>query len=219
MPQGGQQTVSVALWQHGVVLLDLLWCDVQRGCAGAPEGLVQIVTGYGDTGAALVRSGLGKLVFVGSTEVGRRVLAASAETLTPVTMELGGKDAFVVTDDVDLRQVSGRLEYCSKFMTQPDALQWCLSRPHHDSMEESSRVRARKQSCSLRWVRAGRSSRQRCGHASRAAGRTAPASSASWCTGPCSMTLSGSLRTSSGRCDRCNGWPFSRDACVFLNLA
>ena len=63
------------------------------------------MTGYGDTGAALVRSGLGKLVFVGSTEVGRRVLAASAETLTPVTMELGGKDAFVVTDDVDLRQV------------------------------------------------------------------------------------------------------------------
>ena len=72
---------------------------------GAPEGLVQIVTGYGDTGAALVRSGLGKLIFVGSTEVGRRVLAASAETLTPVTMELGGKDAFVVTDDVDLRHV------------------------------------------------------------------------------------------------------------------
>ena len=72
---------------------------------GAPDGLVQIVTGYGDTGAALVRSGLGKLIFVGSTEVGRRVLAASAETLTPVTMELGGKDAFVVTDDVDLRQV------------------------------------------------------------------------------------------------------------------
>ncbi len=74
--------------------------------AGAPEDLVQIVTGYGDTGAALVRSGPGKLIFVGSTEVGRRVLAASAETLTPVTMELGGKDAFVVTDDVDLRQVT-----------------------------------------------------------------------------------------------------------------
>ncbi len=93
--------------------MDLLWADTQHGCAGAPEGLVQIVTGYGDTGAALVRSGLGKLVFVGSTEVGRRVLAASAETLTPVTMELGGKDAFVVTDDVDLRQVGGWVSYCS----------------------------------------------------------------------------------------------------------
>ena len=101
------RTVSGASQQHGNTSSQSgTALDAQHGtCAGAPEGLVQIVTGYGETGAALVRSGLGKLVFVGSTEVGRRVVAASAETLTPVTMELGGKDAFIVTDDVDLRQV------------------------------------------------------------------------------------------------------------------
>ena len=63
------------------------------------------MTGYGEAGDALVRSGLGKLIFVGSTEVGRKVMAAAADSLTPVTLELGGKDAFVVLDDVDVSKV------------------------------------------------------------------------------------------------------------------
>lgn len=70
--------------------------------AGAPADLVQIVTGYGDAGSALVTSGVDKLIFVGSTGVGRKVMAAAAQTLTPVVLELGGKDAFVVCDDADL---------------------------------------------------------------------------------------------------------------------
>ncbi len=46
----------------------------------------------------------GKVIFVGSTGVGRAVLSAAAATLTPVVLELGGKDAFIVCDDADLSQ-------------------------------------------------------------------------------------------------------------------
>ena len=73
--------------------------------AGAPEHLVQIVTGYAEAGNALVTSGVNKLIFVGSTEIGRKVMQAAAQTLTPVVLELGGKDAFIVCDDADLSQV------------------------------------------------------------------------------------------------------------------
>lgn len=76
--------------------------DAALDAAGAPPGLVQIVTGYAETGQALVSSGINKLIFVGSTGVGRRVMASAAETLTPVVLELGGKDAFVVCEDADL---------------------------------------------------------------------------------------------------------------------
>ena len=44
-------------------------------------------------------------MFVGSTEVGKKVMVAAADRLTPVTLELGGKDAFIVCDDADLKQV------------------------------------------------------------------------------------------------------------------
>lgn len=70
--------------------------------AGAPPDLVQIVTGYGDAGEALVTSGVDKVIFVGSTAVGKKVMAAAAETLTPVVLELGGKDPFIVCEDADL---------------------------------------------------------------------------------------------------------------------
>lgn len=132
--------------------------------AGAPADLVQIVTGYAEAGHALVTSGLGKLIFVGSTEVGthmvvfvvvclslfalrtarclylhrstmcvcissitrvsalchaalsstavsaprttgRKVMQSAAGTLTPVVLELGGKDAFIVCDDANLDTV------------------------------------------------------------------------------------------------------------------
>jgi acyl-CoA reductase-like NAD-dependent aldehyde dehydrogenase len=62
----------------------------------------QVVTGFGDTGAALCRAGVGKLAFTGSAPTGRKVMAACAETLTPVLMELGGKDAMIVDDDADV---------------------------------------------------------------------------------------------------------------------
>ena len=78
--------------------------------AGAPAGLVQVAQGGGEVGAALVTSGADKVVFTGSTETGRSVAAAAGEHLTPVIVELGGKDAMVVLDDADLaRAVDGAL--------------------------------------------------------------------------------------------------------------
>ncbi|MFG3619443.1 aldehyde dehydrogenase family protein [Nocardia sp. NPDC047654] len=64
--------------------------------------VLQVVTGAGETGAALCRSRVGKIGFTGSTETGKRVLAACAEHLTPVLMECGGKDALIVDADADL---------------------------------------------------------------------------------------------------------------------
>ena len=68
------------------------WVARAFEAAGAPAGLVRIVHGDGETGAALVRArGVGKVVFTGSVEVGP-VGAATGERLVPVTLELGGKD-------------------------------------------------------------------------------------------------------------------------------
>ena len=63
---------------------------------------MQLLTGYAATGAALVNSGVDKIVFTGSMANGKRVLAASAETLTPVILELGGKDPMIVLPGADL---------------------------------------------------------------------------------------------------------------------
>jgi acyl-CoA reductase-like NAD-dependent aldehyde dehydrogenase len=80
----------------GVALADSLAEIV----AGRP--LLQVVTGFGETGAALCRSGVAKIAFTGSTATAKRVMAACAETLTPVLLECGGKDALIVDADADL---------------------------------------------------------------------------------------------------------------------
>ena len=64
--------------------------------------MLQVVYGQGDVGAALCRSGVDKLAFTGSTNTGKKVMAACAETLTPVLLECGGKDAMIVDADADL---------------------------------------------------------------------------------------------------------------------
>jgi len=66
------------------------------------QPVLQVVTGYGETGAALCRAGVGKLAFTGSAATGRKVMAACAGTLTPVLMECGGKDAVIVAADADV---------------------------------------------------------------------------------------------------------------------
>ena len=73
---------------------------------GSYSGIVTAVTGGGATGDALVRSGVDKICFTGSVRTGKRVMAAAAETLTPVVLELGGKDPMIVCDDAEPR--SGR---------------------------------------------------------------------------------------------------------------
>ena len=64
--------------------------------------VLQVVTGYGETGHALCTSGVNKVAFTGSTATGKKVMAACAETLTPVVIEAGGKDALLVDEDADL---------------------------------------------------------------------------------------------------------------------
>ncbi|MFC0199714.1 aldehyde dehydrogenase family protein [Paracoccus rhizosphaerae] len=69
---------------------------------GLPAGVVNIVTGDGATGAALVAAEVDKIAFTGSTEVGRGIAAALAGTGRKLTLELGGKSPFVVMEDADL---------------------------------------------------------------------------------------------------------------------
>ena len=79
--------------------------------AGAPSGVLRVAQGGPEVGAALVgASGVGKVVFTGSPEVGREVAAHAGGRLVPVTLELGGKDPMLVLDDAALeRAVSGAL--------------------------------------------------------------------------------------------------------------
>ena len=70
--------------------------------AGLPENVFQVVTGDGSTGAALVASGVDKIMFTGSVATGRRVAEAAAKYLIPVVLELGGKDAMIVLDDANI---------------------------------------------------------------------------------------------------------------------
>jgi acyl-CoA reductase-like NAD-dependent aldehyde dehydrogenase len=78
--------------------------DAAFKACGYPTDLVCIVDGYAATGQALISSGVDKVVFTGSLENGKRVLAEAAKTLTPVVLELGGKDPLIVCDDARLEQ-------------------------------------------------------------------------------------------------------------------
>jgi aldehyde dehydrogenase (NAD+) len=80
--------------------------------AGFPEGVVNIVPGYGETaGAALAaHPGIDKIAFTGSTEVGKLIAKAASENLTKVSLELGGKAPNIVFADADMDQaVSGAM--------------------------------------------------------------------------------------------------------------
>ncbi|WP_433369565.1 aldehyde dehydrogenase family protein [Actinoplanes sp. CA-142083] len=66
------------------------------------QPVLQAVHGLGDVGAALCRSGVGKVAFTGSTATGKKVMAACAKNLVPVVIEAGGKDALIVDADADI---------------------------------------------------------------------------------------------------------------------
>ena len=83
-------------------LTALLFAQLCRE-TGLPPGVVNIVTGDGTTGAALVaHPGVGKLAFTGSTEVGREIRQATAGRDTALTLELGGKSPFLIFPDADV---------------------------------------------------------------------------------------------------------------------
>lgn len=69
--------------------------------AGVPADVVQVVTGAGDTGAALVER-VDYVAFTGSTSVGREIAVRAAERLIPYTLELGGKDPLIILNDADV---------------------------------------------------------------------------------------------------------------------
>ena len=71
--------------------------------AGVPAGVVNVVPGYGDAGAALVdHAGVDKVAFTGSTEVGKKIAAGASRNLKKVSLELGGKAPNIIFADADL---------------------------------------------------------------------------------------------------------------------
>ena len=86
-------------------LTALLFGEICRE-AGLPAGVVNILTGDGRTGAALVsHPGVDKIAFTGSTDVGRAIRVATAGSGKKLSLELGGKSPFMVFDDADLDSV------------------------------------------------------------------------------------------------------------------
>ena len=85
-------------------LTALLFAEICQQ-ADLPDGVVNIITGFGDTGAALVgHKGVNKVAFTGSTEVGRLIAKSTAGTTKKVTLELGGKAANIVFEDAPIDQ-------------------------------------------------------------------------------------------------------------------
>src|SRR6187397_130056 len=80
--------------------------------SGFPEGTLNVLTGDGSTGAALVDSpGVDKVAFTGSTVVGREIGAKCGQSLKRVTLELGGKSPNIILPDADLdRAIKGSYE-------------------------------------------------------------------------------------------------------------
>lgn len=71
--------------------------------AGVPAGVVNVLPGFGDAGAALVdHAGVDKVAFTGSTEVGKKIAAGASKNLKKVSLELGGKAPNIIFDDADL---------------------------------------------------------------------------------------------------------------------
>ena len=79
---------------------------------GLPDGVFNVATGRGATGAALIDH-VDMIMFTGSTATGKKVMAKAAETLTPVSLELGGKDPMVVLDDADVERAANHAVYYS----------------------------------------------------------------------------------------------------------
>ena len=107
--------------------------------AGIPDGVINVVPGYGDTtGAALSRNPrLKRMSFTGSPEVGRLIAAACGRNLVPVKLELGGKGAAIVFDDVDLDDTADKLVQAITFHTGQvccDATRWLIHRSVYDPL-------------------------------------------------------------------------------------
>ncbi|MEZ4452156.1 MAG: aldehyde dehydrogenase family protein [Nannocystaceae bacterium] len=99
---GNAVVIKVSEWTSWSAARFQAIFDEALDAVGQPRDLVQVICGYAETGKALVHAGVDKIVFTGSMQNGRRVLEESAKTLTPVILELGGKDPMIVCEDADL---------------------------------------------------------------------------------------------------------------------
>jgi succinate-semialdehyde dehydrogenase/glutarate-semialdehyde dehydrogenase len=79
--------------------------------AGLPPDLLQVTTGRGPAGAALIDAGIDQCIFTGSTATGKKVAAACGERLIPCTLELGGKAPAIVCADADLDRTARALTW------------------------------------------------------------------------------------------------------------
>jgi len=122
---------------HVTPLTSLLMGELLREC-GLPEHVFQVAAGFGETGAALIDE-VDFVMFTGSTETGKKVMERAARTLTPVALELGGKDPMVVCADADLERAANAAVHYS----MQNAGQTCASTervyveaPIHDEFVE-----------------------------------------------------------------------------------
>ncbi|MDQ3850408.1 MAG: aldehyde dehydrogenase family protein [Actinomycetota bacterium] len=102
-------------------LTSLLVADGLAEC-GLPADVFQVATGRGETGGALVDA-VDMIMFTGSTATGQRVMERAARTLTPVSLELGGKDPMIVLADADVERAANAAVYYS----MQNAGQTCIS--------------------------------------------------------------------------------------------
>ncbi|HEY7077763.1 MAG TPA: aldehyde dehydrogenase family protein [Solirubrobacteraceae bacterium] len=129
-------------------LTSLLMAECMRE-SGLPDGVFQVATGGAETGEALIDAS-DMVMFTGSTETGRKVMARAASTLTPVSLELGGKDPMIVLADADLERAANGAVYYS----MQNGGQTCISiervyveAPAHDEFvaKVADKVRALRQ--------------------------------------------------------------------------
>ncbi len=102
-------------------LTSLLMAQGLAEC-GLPEGVFQVATGRGETGAALTEQ-VDMIMFTGSTRTGRKVAESAARRLIPCSLELGGKDPMIVLCDADLERAANFAVYYS----MQNAGQTCIS--------------------------------------------------------------------------------------------
>jgi acyl-CoA reductase-like NAD-dependent aldehyde dehydrogenase len=105
---------SVVLKPSEVTPLTSLLVAEGAEAVGLPDGVLSVVTGAGETGAALVDNS-DMIMFTGSTRTGKKIMARAAERLIPVSLELGGKDPMIVLGDADLERAANM------------AVQWAMS--------------------------------------------------------------------------------------------
>jgi len=102
-------------------LSSLLMEEMLREC-GIPEGVFQVATGDGSTGAALIEQ-VDCMMFTGSTKTGKAVMKAAAERLIPCYLELGGKDPMIVLADANLDRAAN----AAAFYSMNNGGQVCIS--------------------------------------------------------------------------------------------